>query len=146
MFFELSKKSKYAILALLELAFRGHNSPLNARKLATQNGLPIRFLEVILNELKQGGFVLSVRGKAGGYVLARPAGEITLAQLVNFLEPPSIEPSSASELRVSGQVSVDYLEQQANSAVAAVFEECTLETLVQREMEHRNTLETNYVI
>ena len=146
MFFDISKKTRYAILALLELAIRSSRTPFNARKLALNNSLPVRFLEVILNELKQGGFVLSVRGKSGGYILARPAGEIAVAEVLNFFEARPSQPSDASDLAVSGHFSVDSLMRQANAAVSEIFEECTLETLVQREIEHRNTLETNYVI
>lgn len=143
MLFDISKKTRYAILALLELAIRSTTAPANARKLALNNSLPVRFLEVILNELKQGGFVLSVRGKSGGYILARPAGEICVAEVLNFFETRSSEPSDLTD---SGSFGIDSLIRQANTAVSEIFAECTLETLVQREMEHRNTIEANYVI
>ncbi|MHC4962446.1 MAG: RrF2 family transcriptional regulator, partial [Planctomycetota bacterium] len=56
-YFQISKKSGYAIRGLLELALRGDEGPVNVRTLAQAQDIPIRFLEIILNELKQGGFV-----------------------------------------------------------------------------------------
>ncbi|MHC4858380.1 MAG: RrF2 family transcriptional regulator [Planctomycetota bacterium] len=85
-YFQISKKSGYAIRGLLELALRGDSEPVNVRTLAQSQGIPTRFLEIILNELKQGGFVRSMRGKAGGYLLARGTEEITIGQVICFLE------------------------------------------------------------
>jgi Rrf2 family protein len=146
MYFDISKKSNYAILALFELALRGPKVPLNARKLSIQNNLPTRFLEVILNELKQGGFVLSIRGQSGGYVLARSAKDITFGQILNYLENRSSEPHEESGLQIPGQYGVDSLKREVNSAIASIVEQCTLEDLVQREMEYRSVFDTNYVI
>lgn len=146
MYFEISKKSNYAILALFELALRQSHSPLNVRRLAGANNLPVRFLEVILNELKQGGFVRSVRGKAGGYALSRSPKEITVGQVLNFLENKSSESEQADALPAPGQFVLAALMQQVNTAIGQIFECCTLDELVQREMEHRGTLEANYVI
>ena len=129
------------------MALRGSQSPLNARKLARRQNLPERFLEIILNELKQGGFVQSIRGKAGGYILARPATEITIGQLLGFLENRSAEkPSHDEVLPVPGQFVLSSLIQQANTAIGRIFDCCTLEELVQREMVHRGAFEANYVI
>lgn len=146
MYFDISKKSKYAILALIELALRGENLPLNARKLALQNNLPVRFMEVILNELKQGGFVQSIRGKAGGYILGRSAEEITLGQLLDFLETKQPEPVLTPEFSPAGQYAVNSLMQQANSVINEIFEGCSLAKIVLREMEYRSAFEANFVI
>lgn len=146
MYFELSKKSRYAILALYELALRSPDSPLNARKLALHNNLPVRFLEVILNELKQGGFVMSVRGKAGGYVLARSAKAITLSQLLNYLEARPSASSEVSAAAMPGHYVADLLVKRANAAVAGILDGCSLEDMVQQEMAHRSAFESNYVI
>ena len=85
-YFQISKKSGYAIRGLLELAFKKDEGPVNVRTLARSQDIPIRFLEIILNELKQGGFVVSIRGKAGGYQLARNPEEITIGQVIQFLD------------------------------------------------------------
>lgn len=144
--FEISKKSEYAILALFELALRGAESPLNARKLASEKGLPIRFLEVILNELKQGGFVLSLRGKQGGYVLARPAKEITLGQIISFLDARPTDASGVSPTPMLGILTLSALIRHAGDVITDIFNQCTLDDLVQREMKCRGAFESNYVI
>ena len=133
------------MLALFELAIQS-GLPMNARKLAGLHRLPVRFLEIILNELKQGGFVQSIRGKTGGYVLARPAAQITLAEVLQFLDSHSSEPSDAAVSALPNQFVIDSLIRTANQRIAELFEQCTLEQLAEREMQHRNALESNYVI
>ncbi len=146
MYFNLSKKSKYAISALLELALVGDAMPLNARKLAMRYNLPSRFLEIILNELKQGGFVQSVRGKAGGYILARPSGHISLAQVLGFLEGGNADALLANGSSMSGFLALEQLIGQTNQAVSELFGCCTLAQLAQQELKCRSTSESNYVI
>ncbi len=143
---DLSKKSRYAIMALFELVLAGSQRPITARKLAARHNLPVRFLEIILNELKQGGFVSSIRGKAGGYVLARPANEITLAQVVSYLEHRSASLSEPSSAEADGQRVLALLIQEANTAVIRIFEACTLDELVRREVESCSSGEPNYII
>ena len=144
--FDVSKKSRYAIVALYELVLAGSQRPITARKLAARHNLPVRFLEIILNELKQGGFVTSIRGKAGGYVPARPANEITLAQIVSYLEHRPAELSEPSGAEADGQRVLGSLIQEANTAVTRIFEACTLEEMVRREVESCASGEPNYII
>ena len=73
--------------ALLTLAARG-GGPLKADALAEAQGLPVKFLENILNELRRGGIIASQRGAEGGYRLARPAEQITLAEVMRRLDGP----------------------------------------------------------
>src|SRR2546423_13946490 len=73
--------------ALLTLA-AGDGGPLKADALAEAQGLPVKFLENILNELRRGGIIASQRGAEGGYRLARPAEQITLAEVMRRLDGP----------------------------------------------------------
>lgn len=82
----LSQKCHYALRALLELALRGPGEPTSIAALSAAQAVPEQFLHVIMRELRQGGFVASRRGKAGGYLLGRPAREIPLGQVVRFVE------------------------------------------------------------
>ncbi len=84
----ISQKCQYALRALLELAIRWDQGPAKINEIAAAQSIPIRFLEVILNQLKQGGFADSRRGKAGGYFLARPPVEITVGEVIRFVEGP----------------------------------------------------------
>ena len=68
---KISKKCQYALKAIFELSLRNSDRPLKAKDIARSQGISTRFIEVILNDLKHGGFVESHRGNEGGYVLAR---------------------------------------------------------------------------
>ena len=83
----VSAKADYAIRALAELAAAG-DGPVKADRIAQAQEIPIKFLENILLDLKNGGVVASRRGAEGGYWLARPAAEITLAQVIRVVDGP----------------------------------------------------------
>ncbi len=84
---QISNKCYYALRALFELA-RCHcvQRPVKIGSIATAQSIPKRFLEVILNELRQGGFVESHRGVNGGYVLAREPEAISVGEIICFVD------------------------------------------------------------
>jgi Rrf2 family protein len=85
----VSTRGDYASRALLSLALRdNYSSPTSVRDLAERTGLPQPYLEQILLSLKGVGLVRSKRGVGGGYVLARPAEAITLAEIVAAVDGP----------------------------------------------------------
>ncbi len=85
----VSTRGDYASRALLSLALRdNYTSPTSVRDLAERTGLPQPYLEQILLSLKGVGLVRSKRGVGGGYVLARPAEAITLAEIVAAVDGP----------------------------------------------------------
>jgi Rrf2 family transcriptional regulator, cysteine metabolism repressor len=82
-----SAKAEYACLAMLELAARfGDPKPIRLADVADAHGIPQRFLVQILLQLKGAGLVASTRGAAGGYQLARPPEEITLADVLGVID------------------------------------------------------------
>jgi Rrf2 family protein len=83
----VSAKADYAIRAMVELAAVGEG-PVKAERIAQAQEIPLKFLENIMADLRQGGLVRSQRGAEGGYWLARPADEITLAQVMRVVEGP----------------------------------------------------------
>jgi Rrf2 family protein len=83
----VSAKADYAVRAMVELASAGEG-PVKADRIAQAQGIPIKFLENIMSELRNGGLVRSQRGVEGGYWLARPATEITLAQVIRAVDGP----------------------------------------------------------
>ena len=83
----LSQKAKYGLRALVELA-RASETQLSAGELATRAEAPRKFLEAILLELSRNQIVVSRRGKFGGYTLARPAAEITFAEVIRIVDGP----------------------------------------------------------
>ncbi len=83
----VSAKADYAVRAAVELAAAG-DGPVKGERLSHAQDIPLKFLENILGELKHAGLVRSQRGTEGGYWLARPADEITIADLIRAVEGP----------------------------------------------------------
>ena len=82
-----SAKAEYACIAMLELAARhGGSHPIRLKQIAEGHRIPQRFLVQILLQLKGAGLVVSARGAAGGYLLARPPETITLADILNVID------------------------------------------------------------
>jgi Rrf2 family protein len=84
----VSAKTDYAIRAVLELAAAADAKPVKGERIATAQAIPLRFLENILMQLRHAGLVDSRRGAEGGYRLARPADEITLADVIRAIDGP----------------------------------------------------------
>ena len=84
----VSAKADYALRAVIELAVIGGESPVKGERIAQAQEIPLKFLENILGDLRHGGIVRSQRGVEGGYWLARPAREITVAEVVRAVEGP----------------------------------------------------------
>jgi Rrf2 family protein len=84
----ISAKVDYAVRALCEIAAHEPERPLKAEQIATAQEIPLSFLENILVDLRRAGFVRSMRGQVGGYRMARPAAEITIADVIRAVEGP----------------------------------------------------------
>lgn len=84
----ISAKADYAVRACCELAASPTRAALTVDLLADAQGLPASFLERILADLRRGQVLVSVRGRSGGYRLARPADQITLADVMRAAEGP----------------------------------------------------------
>jgi Rrf2 family transcriptional regulator, cysteine metabolism repressor len=84
----ISVKGEYALQAIFDLASQPQGEPVKIADIARRQKIPQKFLELILAGLKQGGFVESRRGAEGGYRLARPADQITIGEVLRFIENP----------------------------------------------------------
>ena len=93
----LSKKSKYAIKALLALTEHGRDEPMRIADIAREQQIPPKFLELILLALKHQGLVRSQKGKGGGYLLAREPRQIYLGQIVRMFDGPLAPVPCASQ-------------------------------------------------
>lgn len=82
--FVLSQRTRYAIRALLHLGDHYGEGPVQLSEIAEAQNIPSKFLTVILSEMKRAGLVQTLRGKEGGYWLARPPGEITYGEIVRL--------------------------------------------------------------
>jgi Rrf2 family protein len=84
----ISAKADYAVRAVVELAGAPDGRPTKAERVATAQGIPLNFLENILSELRHAGIVRSQRGAEGGFRLAKPADQITIADVIRAVEGP----------------------------------------------------------
>ncbi|ANH91375.1 MULTISPECIES: Rrf2 family transcriptional regulator [unclassified Streptomyces] len=89
----ISARADYAVRAVLELAVRGvqdQAGPVKAETVAAEQGIPHKFLEGILGDLRRAGLVTSRRGGGGGYTLARDAAQITVADVIRAVDGPIV--------------------------------------------------------
>jgi Rrf2 family cysteine metabolism transcriptional repressor len=84
----ITTKSPYALSALVELHHRGESGPVPIAELARRREIPVQFLEQLFATLRRAGILRSQRGVKGGYAFARPAGDITVLELVELLDGP----------------------------------------------------------
>ncbi len=84
----ISAKADYAVRAVVELAAAEGERPVKAERIATAQGIPLNFLENILGELRHAGLVRSHRGAEGGFRIAKPAQELTVADVIRAVEGP----------------------------------------------------------
>ena len=96
---KLTKKGEYGLRALLALALVYDQKTLCLRELSARERLPVKFLEQIMMILKRARLVESVKGKHGGYSLARPPEEITLGEVIRVVDGPLAPLATAQEIK-----------------------------------------------
>jgi Rrf2 family protein len=124
----ISAKVDYAVRAAVELAAAG-GDPVKGESIADAQGIPLKFLENILGELKHTGIVASRRGAQGGYWLAKPAEEVSLADIVRAVEGPlaSVRGQGPETLEYKGEaVPLQKVWIAVRANLRAVMEDTTL--------------------
>ena len=114
--------------ALLTLAAHD-GGPLTAEKLASEQSLPVKFLENILVDLRRGGLVRSQRGADGGYRLARDASEITAAQILRLIDGPLADVRGVRPEATAYEGPAEHLQEvwvAARASLRSVLENVTL--------------------
>ena len=99
----LSTRGEYGLLALVDLALFSGGRPLRAKQIADREGIPKQYLDQLMMDLKKAGLVESVRGRQGGYQLARPAKTITLWDAIAAFGVPVDSGGFAQRRRSHGQ-------------------------------------------
>nr|WP_211176414.1 Rrf2 family transcriptional regulator [Brasilonema sp. UFV-L1] len=147
MLVELSCKSEYAILALLELAIHHQSGePLQIRQIAAQQNIPDRYLEQLLATLRRAGLVKSQRGSKGGYLLAREPWKITLFEILNCLEGLDVRTNEEDvNPKTLDNAVVEDIWQEARLAANAVLQKYTLAELCEKR-DSRRQLDIMYYI
>lgn len=124
----VSAKVDYAVRAAAELAAAGPG-PVKGEAIAQAQGVPLKFLENILGELRHAGLVRSQRGTEGGYWLAKPAEEITIADVIRAVEGPlaSVRGEPPESVRYGGAAqALGILWVAVRANLRAVLEEVTV--------------------
>lgn len=145
---ELSCKSEYALLALLELATHYQSGePLQIRQIAAQQNIPDRYLEQLLATLRRCGLVRSQRGAKGGYLLGREPWKINLFEVICCLEgsdSQSVEKDSGNKITLESSL-LREIWQEGCQAANAVLQRYTLQDLCEKR-DAKRQLDIMYYI
>jgi len=147
----VSQKCQYAIRSILELAKRYGMKPTSISEIAAKQVIPPRFLEIILNELRQGSFVDSRRGVQGGYMLRVNPRDLTVGQIIRFVDGP-LEPvkcigeKNNAKCPLRNQCSLIFLWMKAKEAVESVYDGTTFQSLVEQERALEKATVIDYTI
>ena len=132
----VTAKADYAVRAGAELA-AAEDGPVKGERLAEAQDIPLQFLEHILLELKHAGIVRARRGAKGGYWLARPADEVTIADIVRAVEGPIAHVQSAPPESIEYRGNAEHLQAvwiAVRASLRTVLEEVTLADLVSGDL------------
>lgn len=102
---KLGTKGRYAVMALVDLAYYSKGKPLALAEIAGRQSLPIAYLEQLFVKLRQQGFIVSTRGTQGGYALAREAEAIRISEILEAIGEP-IETTRCSQESETGCLGV----------------------------------------
>jgi Rrf2 family protein len=135
----LSLRGEYAVRALLVLGLNYEKPVMRIQAISDQQNIPKRFLEQILNDLKSAGIVQSKRGVGGGYRLAKPPEQITLAAVVRHIEGALAPVSCVSEKFYEkcscpdeSRCAIRSVMKEVRDAIVAIVERVTIADLCQR--------------
>ena len=129
----VSAKADYAVRAAAELAAAPDDTPVKGEEIASAQEIPLQFLEHILLELKHQGIVRARRGAKGGYWLARPADEVTIAEIVRAVEGPIAHVQSTPPEAIEYHGNAESLQKvwiAVRASLRTVLENVTLADLV----------------
>ena len=130
----VSAKSDYALRALIEISTRPSGAAVSAEELGRLQDIPHGFLQAILADMRRAGVVLSQRGQAGGWRLARPAEQITLADVIRSVDGPlvsvhGLRPESVTYNDTAGVLQLVWI--AARSSLREVLESVTIQDLAE---------------
>jgi Rrf2 family protein len=134
----ISVKSEYALQAIFDLATQPAGEPVKIADIAKRQKIPQKFLELILASLKQGGFVESRRGAEGGYRLARAADQITVGEVLRYVEE--------GRKRRSGVTPFTDVWKRVDHAISEIVDKTTFAELARRWKESQTKYVANWDI
>ncbi|AFZ44209.1 transcriptional regulator, BadM/Rrf2 family [Halothece sp. PCC 7418] len=144
---ELSCKTKYALLALLELVTNHQKQePIQIRQIAEKQNISDRYLEQLLATLRRGGVVKSQRGAKGGYLLAREPWKITLLDIVNCLEGSEMVNQESPTIYTPEQAVVQEIWQEIDQHIETQLQQHNLQTLAEQRNSKQQEADLMYYI
>lgn len=147
----LSKKSRYGITALIDLAVYARNQCVQLGSIAERNKISVKYLEQIFSGLRRAGLVKSIKGPQGGYLLAKSPESITVADVIYaldgsyLLEDERSVVSGADEKGISTAIQKLLIEQM-NDQTDKLLKQLTLKTLVDSSLEYSQSGQEMYYI
>lgn len=147
----LPQKAQYALRALFELSLRYDEGPVKTSAIARAQVIPHRFLEAIMHQLRLGGFVDSKRGAEGGYYLARMPEDLTIGDVLRYVQGPlgpvecMAEADGPSCPLAPGCVFLPVW-RQVRDAVEDIYNSVTFQTLVEQHQRQVKTHAASYAI
>lgn len=136
----VSQKCQYALRAVFELAKREGSGPAKIADIAEAQAIPARFLENILGQLKQGGFVESRRGAEGGYLLSRQSRDLTIGEIMRHVDGPFQPVACMGErgrraCKLFGSCVFLPMWEKAGAALSGVYDNTTFSDLLREEQD-----------
>ncbi len=133
----VTQKTQYTLRAMVELAKHHGRGPIKIAAIAEAQSIPIRFLEVILSQLKPSGWVVAKRGHRGGYQLSRSPRYITVGDLIRFLSRDQGSDFCTLNVRrhacdAIGDCAFLPMWKKVQEAIFQVFDMTTLESLLEK--------------
>ncbi len=141
----VSAKSDYALRALIELSARSDGSPVSAEELGRLQDIPHGFLQAILADLRRAGIVLSQRGQAGGWKMAREPRDVTVADVIRAVDGPLVSVHGVRPEAVSYNETADVLQHvwiAARRSLREVFEQVSIQQLADGRLPRAVTTRT----
>ena len=144
----ISNRCLYALKATLELSLRANQGPVTIGQIAETQSIPVRFLEAILRQLKQGGLAKSVRGKDGGYYLALEPHKISIGQVIRLFEGPLVSVSKNEDGEQVDDIPDVFspIWKKAEKALSSVYDEIDFGTLADQQVSRSEIQATNFTI
>jgi len=140
---KITYKGDYALKTILDLAVHYGNSPITIHDLAKRADIPLKFLEQILLDLKRGGFVISFRGKVGGYLLAKHPSQIKVGDVIRFIEG-AIAPLACVDNKYKGCKEISKcifrpIWQSVTESTERIIDNITFEDLAKKSRQAQTT-------
>ena len=147
---KISKKCQYALKAVFNLAWLNNGRPMKTHDIAVAQRMSPRFTEIILNELKHGGFVESKRGNEGGYLLSRDPKDLTAREIIEYIQGPINVAADAEKENKNtafpGNFAFKEFWQQLNDKICQFCDSKTINDLVELERAKRDSTVLTYNI